>query len=141
MKKGIIFIIFASILFSVGYLIGSKTTETVTKEVKIGIQNNKEHVEYNKIFTDAQNLTVIDNILMIYLTSSPTENIEVNKNSPDLFIEINSPKQSTGLINSKMWFTNDGGAIIGLRSGESWKKVDYKRINQNEADYIKGLLK
>ncbi|MGM9988001.1 MAG: hypothetical protein ACI35O_12340, partial [Bacillaceae bacterium] len=54
--------------------------------------------------------------------------ISIDKENPDLFIEINSPKQHTGLIDSRLWYTNDG-AIIGIRNGESWDQIKYTRIN------------
>ncbi|MEO4054779.1 hypothetical protein [Solibacillus sp. CAU 1738] len=142
MKKNILYIIITALLFfSGGFLIGKMTSETITREIKIGVENgeNSGQVDYKKIITDAQNQVIIDNIMMIYLQSIPTENTEINMNRPDLFIEMSSPKQSTGLIDSKVWFT-DEGAIIGNRASESWENVEYRSINQAAADYIKNLI-
>ncbi|MGE7934917.1 hypothetical protein [Viridibacillus arvi] len=141
-KKRILFLsIFALLLFSAGYLTSKLTTETVTREVKIGVENNKNGGQINnkKMITDAQNQGVIDNFMMIYLQSKPVEHVEINKEHPDLFIEMNSPKQSTGLIDSKVWFTYNG-AIIGIRSGESWEDIEYKSISQADADFIKEQM-
>ncbi|MBK3496394.1 hypothetical protein JFL43_16315 [Viridibacillus sp. YIM B01967] len=138
-KKNIIFtIVFALILFSAGYFTSKMTSETITREVKIGVESSKNdgQIDYKQIITDAQNQGVIDNFMMIYLNSKPIDHVDINKNHPDLFIEMNSPKQSTGLIDSKVWFTNNG-AIIGKRSGESWEDIEYKSINQADADFIR----
>ena len=58
---------------------------------------------------------------------------------PDVHISVISPKQSTGLIDSRLWFTNEG-AVIGIRSGESWDQVEYFEININDANYIKEQI-
>ncbi|UTW69522.1 hypothetical protein KHA80_22670 [Anaerobacillus sp. HL2] len=50
-----------------------------------------------------------------------------------------SPKQSVGLIDSRVWFTNEG-AIIGQRNGESWDQVEYYKIDKSDANYIKGII-
>ncbi|MGE7837325.1 hypothetical protein [Viridibacillus arvi] len=140
-KRILILSIFALLLFSAGYLTSKLTIETVTREVKIGVENNKNNGQINnkKVITDAQNQGIIDNFMMIYLQSKPVEHVEINKDHPDLFIEMNSPKQSTGLIDSKVWFTNNG-AIIGIRSGESWEDIEYKSISQADADFIKEQM-
>lgn len=138
-KKSILLIIvIALIFFSAGYVTSKNTSETITREVKIGVgkSGNDGQIDYIKTITDAQNQVVIDNFMMIYMNSKPVNTSEINKEQPDLFIEVNSPKQSTGLIDSKVWFT-DNGAIIGIRSGENWADVEYKSINQDDADFIR----
>ncbi|MGE7623448.1 hypothetical protein ACQKMD_10410 [Viridibacillus sp. NPDC096237] len=138
-KKSILLIIvLALIFFSAGYVTSKTTSETITREVKIGIEKSRNdgQIDYIKTITDAQNQVVIDNFMMIYMNSKPVNTIDINKDRPDLFIEVNSPKQSTGLIDSKVWFT-DNGAIIGIRSGENWADVEYKSINQDDADFIR----
>lgn len=138
-KKSILLIIvIALIFFSAGYVTSKNTSETITREVKIGVEKSGDdgQIDYIKTITDAQNQVVIDNFMMIYMNSKPVNTIDINKDPPDLFIEVNSPKQSTGLIDSKVWFT-DNGAIIGIRSGENWADVEYKSINQGDADFIR----
>ena len=134
-KAGAI-IALALILFSGGYLAGAKTS--VTKEIRIGYANSEqpERIDYPTIITDARDQGTIDNFLMVYLNSKQTEDVTVDNDHPDLYILLLSPKQSTGLIDSKVWFTAEG-AIIGRRAGENWEQIDYRVINQDHADFIK----
>jgi len=59
--------------------------------------------------------------------------------NPDIFILVLNPKLSVGLIDSKVWFTNEG-AIIAERSGESWDQVEYFKIDESDTNYIKGII-
>lgn len=52
---------------------------------------------------------------------------------------MSSPKQSTELIDSKVWITNEG-AIIGFLFGESREVTEFKRVNQADADYIREQI-
>lgn len=76
---------------------------------------------------------------MIYLHKDQISNVNVNLDKPDVHISVINPKESAGLISSRLWFTNEG-AIIGVRSGESWNQVKYFEINIDKANYIKEQI-
>ncbi|MGG3800617.1 hypothetical protein [Metabacillus fastidiosus] len=63
-------------------------------------------------------------------------NANPDTENPNIYIEVISPKRSVGLIDSKVWFTNEG-AIISKRSGKSWDEVEYYKLDKEDADYIK----
>ncbi|QDP39619.1 hypothetical protein FN924_05160 [Radiobacillus deserti] len=54
---------------------------------------------------------------------------------PDLHLSIISPKRSTSLVDSEVWF-NESGATIGLRSGKAGNQVDYFNISKEDADFL-----
>lgn len=139
--KVISIVVAAIILFIAGYFTGSISTNDVTKEIRIGYQNsdNPNRVDYQSVFTNKENPSVIDNFLMIYINKEKIENVNVDVENPDIYIEINNPKESIGLIYSRLWFTNES-AIIGMRNGEGWDKVEFYKIGKDDVNYIKEIL-
>jgi ABC-type oligopeptide transport system substrate-binding subunit len=136
--KVISVIAFVIIIFLVGYVAGSINHNEASREIKIGYNNsdNPNRVDYNHIFTDTENQTIIDNFMMIYLHKEKITNVNLDVENPDIYISLMSPRQSVGLIDSRVWFT-DEGAIIGERRGESWDRVEYYQIDESDANYIK----
>ncbi|WP_422124398.1 hypothetical protein DHX103_06140 [Planococcus sp. X10-3] len=134
-------VIIAGLIFLGGVFAGTVSNAEVTKEIKIGYQNdgNPDRVDYHKVYTDSENPLIMDNFLMIYLNWEKVDNVNVDLESPDLYIELNNPKDSVGLIDSKLWFDNDV-AIIGRRVGESWDQVIFYEIDESDAEYIKKTI-
>ena len=134
-------VLVAIMIFIVGYLTGSINTNEVTKEIRIGYQNSNHlnRVDYYNIFTDVENPSIIERFLMIYINKEKTENVNVDEDNPDIYIEVNNPKASVGLIDSKLWFT-DEGAIIGRRIGPDWGSMNFYNIDKGDAAYIKETI-
>jgi hypothetical protein len=124
-----------------GYMIGKVKFNEASREIRIGYDNieNVGQVDIEKVITDTENQGIVDNFLMIYLNNEQISNKNANLDKPDVHISVISPKQATGLIDSRLWFTNEG-AVIGIRSGESWDQVEYFEININDANYIKEQI-
>ncbi|WP_332647049.1 hypothetical protein [Lysinibacillus sp. 54212] len=118
---------------------GNVNSTEASREIRIGYDNleNVGQIDIKKIITDTEDQDIVDNIMMIYLNKEKISNPNVEY--PDVHISVLSPRMSSGLIDSRLWFT-DEGAIIGMRSGESWDRVDYFKINKNDADYIKKQI-
>jgi hypothetical protein len=76
---------------------------------------------------------------MIFLHKKKIDHVEIDEENPDIYIMVRSPKQSTSLIDSKLWFTKNC-AIIGERSGERWNEVEYFKIDEMDANYIKDAI-
>ncbi|WP_243291794.1 hypothetical protein [Bacillus sp. FJAT-47783] len=112
-----------------------------SREIWIGYDDNENvgQIDIKKVITDTESQGIVDNFMMIYLNKEKIFDANKELGKPDVHISINSPKQSTGLIDSRLWF-EDEGAIIGIRSGESWNQVDYFKINKDDADYIKEQI-
>lgn len=79
-----------------------------------------------KIINDSKDQAAIDNFTMIY---SNKKNILIHEElgKPDVYLSIRSPKQTTSLIDSKLWFAKTG-AIIAICYGETRKEIDYFSI-------------
>lgn len=118
---------------------GKVNSNEASREIRIGYDNNENvgQIDIKKVITDTENQEIVDNLFMIYLNKESTSNQNLEK--PDVYISVISPKQFTSLIDSRLWFTNEG-AIIGIRSGESWEQIDYFEINKNDANYIKEQI-
>ena len=127
--------------FFSGYLTGKVKFNEASREIRIGYDNleNIGQIDIKKVITDTENQRIVDNFLMIYLHKEQISNINVNLDKPNVHISVINPKESTGLISSRLWFTNEG-AIIGVRSGESWDQVKYFEINIDKANYIKEQI-
>ena len=112
-----------------------------SREIRVGYQNsaNPNGIDYPTIFTDTKNQTIIDNLQMIYLHKEKIENVDIDIENPDIFIMMLNPKRSVGLIDSNVWFTNEG-AMIAERIGESWEQVEYFIIDKSDANYIKEII-
>lgn len=134
-------IVVAIIRFIGGYFTGSMNNNEASREIRIGYKNieNPTQVDYHHVFKDNEEQSIVDNFLMIYLHKEKIENVNLDAETPDIYIKVTSPKRSVGLIDSRLWFTNEG-AIIGQRSGESWEEVEYYRINIGDANYIKDNI-
>ena len=122
-------------------MIGKANSNEASREIRIGYDNieNVGQVDIEKVITDTENQGVVDNFLMIYFNKEKILDTNQDLDKPDVHISVMSPKQSTGLIDSRLWFTNEG-AVIGIRSGESWDQVDYFEINKSDANYIKEQI-
>jgi hypothetical protein len=133
-------ILFAILIFLSGYFTGINNREA-SMEIRIGHQNsvNPNGIDYPTIFTDAKNPSIVNNFLMVYLQKEKIENVDIDMENPDIFILVLNLKLSVGLIDSKVWFTNEG-AIIAERSGESWDQVEYFKIDESDTNYIKGII-
>ena len=122
-------------------MIGKVTSKEASREIIIGYDNteNVEQIDIEKIITDIESQAVVDSFLMIYFNKEKILDTNQDLGKPDVHISVMSPKQSSWLIDSRLWFTNEG-AVIGIRSGESWDQVDYFEINKNDANYIKDQI-
>lgn len=131
----------ALILLLGGYFAGSINNNEVSREIKIGYKNNENpnRIDFPKSFTDVENQPIIDNMLMIYLNKKKIANVNIDVENPDIYIKVISPREFVGLIDSKVWFT-DEGAIIGEHHGEDWDKVKYFKVDESEANYIKEII-
>ncbi|WP_338472892.1 hypothetical protein R4Z10_09290 [Niallia sp. XMNu-256] len=141
--KIIIVILIAILIFLGGYFTGINNREALG-EIRIGYQNsvNPNEIDYPTIFTDTKNPTIVHNFIMIYLQKEKIEkmeNVVIDVENPDIFILVLNPKLSVGLIDSRVWFTNEG-AIIAERSGESWDQVEYFKIDEMDTNYIKEMI-
>lgn len=136
----IIFALLAICIGGGGFLLGKTLYQKPNLEVRIGHPdtNYGNVLLTDKVFTDIGHSNITNNILMIFLYRTPIENSNVDVNKPDKSITINSLKENTGLIEAKIWFLSDK-AIIGMRVGESWDKIEFSEIDQNSAQYIKSL--
>jgi len=122
-------------------MIGKVKFNVASREIRIGYEDieNVGQMNIEKVFTDIENQGKVDNFMMIYLKMKQISTLNPNPENPDVHISVLSPKQSTGLIDSRLWFTKDG-AVIGIRSGVSWDQVDYFEINKDDAQYIKEQI-
>ncbi|UFU00386.1 hypothetical protein KO561_05415 [Radiobacillus kanasensis] len=129
------------VLFLAGYWTGHLHNKEAFREIRIGYQNadNPNRIDYKMVFTDTENQSIVDNFLMIYIHKEKVGNVNIDVDNPDIYFEMGSPKQSVRLINSRMWFTEDG-AVIGERKGENWDQVEYFRIDKSDADYMKEKI-
>jgi hypothetical protein len=142
-------VILMLVLFTAGFAAGVFfSKEPVSREIQVSYQNPERPGEYviEKVIKNTEDQSAVDNILMIYLNrnrmlmnengiSDPAFDFE----NPDVFIRINSPKQYTGLVDSRMWFI-EGAAIIADRGGENWNKVDFYSISPEDAAYLKDII-
>lgn len=134
-------IIIVLIIFIGGYLTGKLTTHETTREIAFGFasKENTEQINYSKVITDAKHQDIIDNVMMIFMHRKPLQSQKADLGHPDTYLQMKSPKQSTSLINSKLWFT-DEGAVIGLLNGGGSEQTEYFSINQEDADYLKEQI-
>lgn len=114
------------IIFIGGYLIGKLTTHETTREIAFGFASKENTEQINnsndsKVITDAKHQDIIDNVMMIFMHRKPLQSPNADLGHPDTYLQMKSPKQSTSLINSKLWFT-DEGAVIGLLNGGARSK-------------------
>ncbi len=135
--KLIISLVIVGLIFLGGFFVGNISKAEIMKEIKIGYEDveNSSKVIYEKVFTDVENSTTIDNFIMIYLNAKEIENPNIDLENPDMYIELNNPNASVGLIHSKLWFVDDG-AIIGKRAGESWDQIDFYKTDESDVEYI-----
>ncbi|WP_113929117.1 hypothetical protein [Bacillus sp. P14.5] len=134
--------LFMLIVFAAGYLAGIFfSEEEVSREIRVGYQDSKREdvIHFNKIIKNTENQNAVDNIMMIFMAKDRIEEPGVNLDKPDFFIKVLSPKQYTSLIDSRIWFADDG-AVIADRSGESWENVKYYSIPKPAADYLKETI-
>jgi len=139
--KLIISLVIVGLIFLGGFFVGNISKAEIMKEIKIGYEDveNSSKVIYEKVFTDVENSTTIDNFIMIYLNAKEIENPNIDLENPDMYIELNNPNASVGLIHSKVWFVDDG-AIIGKRAGESWDQIDFYKTDESDVEYIKETV-
>ena len=139
--KLIISLVIVGLIFLGGFFVGNISKAEIMKEIKIGYEDveNSSKVIYEKVFTDVENSTTIDNFIMIYLNAKEIENPNIDLENPDMYIELNNPNASVGLIDSKVWFVDDG-AIIGKRAGESWNQIDFYKTDESDVEYIKETV-
>ncbi|MGD6802778.1 hypothetical protein [Rossellomorea aquimaris] len=130
------------IIFIGGYLAGIYfSKEEVSREIRVGYQDRDRDdvIHFEKIIKNTENQGAVDNIMMIFMKREKIAAPDVNLEKPDIYLELLSPKQFTGLIDSRIWFRGDG-AVIAERSGESWKDVIYYAIPKQGADYLKQIV-
>ena len=131
--------VIVGLVFVSGFFVGNLSNAEVKQEIRIGYQNpeNADRVDYQKSFTDSENPLIIERFLMIYINKEKIENMELG--NPDVFIELNNPKDSVRLIDSKLWFTDDKG-IIGIGTGENQEQMTFYEIDQEDAAFIKKVI-
>lgn len=129
------------LVFLSGYFIGNVSKAEVMKEIKVGYEGmeNSNRVIYEKVFTDTENPTIIDNFIMIYLNAKESEDPNIDLENPDMYMELNNPNAAIGLIDSKLWFVDDY-AIVGIRVGETWDQVDFYELSDTDTKYIKEMV-
>jgi hypothetical protein len=130
------------IIFFGGVLTGKYVfQEEVSREIRVGYQDNERSdvINFEKIIKNTEDQAVIDNFMMIFMNKKEAAAPGVDLEQPDVYISVTSPKQFTGLIDSRIWFREDG-AIIARRSGKSWDEVDYFSLSVQDADYIKETI-
>lgn len=141
--KMLISFVAVGLIFAGGYFVGKVTNQEVLKEVVVryeGTDENSRRIIYEQTYTDLENPSVIDNIIMIHLTSEEIEDPTVDMENPDMFLKVNSPNASASLLDSRIWFV-DNYAILGDRVGESWDKVKFQRIEGYDVEYLKEITK
>ncbi|AJD89764.1 hypothetical protein JMA_04470 [Jeotgalibacillus malaysiensis] len=127
-------------LFLSGYFTHKLTNENVqevSREVQFSYRSNEQPNQINleKSYTDLEDQNIVDNTMMIMMHKKPSSEV-MDIDHPDMYINVLSPKQHTGLVDSRVWFT-ESGAVIGDRVGESWDQVEYFEVNEQDADYLK----
>ncbi|MEK6190213.1 MAG: hypothetical protein N2A99_04390 [Carnobacterium alterfunditum] len=139
--KLIISLALVGLIFFVGFFVGNQSKAEIMKEIKIGYEDieDSSNVIHEKVFTDSENPTVIDNFIMIYLNAKEIDDPNIDLEKPDMYIRLNNPNASVGLIDSKLWFVG-GDAIIGRRAGESWDQIDFYKIVASDSEYIKEIV-
>ncbi|WP_226579671.1 hypothetical protein [Halobacillus litoralis] len=101
------------------------------------IQGN---VSEGVVFTDENDQEKVDTFLDLYLHKDPIEGAaSVDVGNPDLSILFTSPGRSIDLIESRVWFT-DQGAVLGERIGETWRHVQFFSITNSSEDYLRSLI-
>ncbi|WP_214891371.1 hypothetical protein [Exiguobacterium sp. s142] len=139
--KLIISLVIVGLVFLGGFFVGNMSKTEIMKEINIsyeGIENSSK-VIHKKKFADSENPTIIDNFIMIYLNAKEIDDPNIDIENPDMYIELNNPYASVGLIDSKLWFVDDD-AIIGDRAGENWDQIDFYKIDESDAEYIKEIV-
>lgn len=141
MQKILVIIASILVIFLGGYTFAKFNADGVSREIIIGTENHEteQGMDIKKTINNAEDQNAVDNIMMIYLNGEQIEDVNIDMDNPDLIIQVNSPKQSTVLIDSKIWFTTEG-AIIGYRAGESWDEIDFLQVNKEYAEYIQELI-
>ncbi|TFE02311.1 hypothetical protein [Jeotgalibacillus salarius] len=132
------FIAIAVLVFFAVYITNQQINpQEVSREVQFGYQDGDqpERINFEKVYSDIEDQSVIDNTMMIFMHKE-TSDEEMSDVEPDMHIWVSSPTQSAVLIESRIWFTEQG-AIIGERAGESWDQVEYFEINEQDAAYLK----
>ncbi|MCH4826929.1 hypothetical protein [Planococcus halocryophilus] len=129
------------LIFLSGFFVGNIGEAKVMKEIKIGYEDieNSSKIIHESVFTDSENPTIIDNFIMIYLNAKEIDDPNIDLEKPDMYIELNNPNASVGLIDSKLWFVEDT-AIIGRRTSESWDQIDFYKIDESDSEYIKEIV-
>ncbi|ANU17149.1 hypothetical protein BBI11_09025 [Planococcus maritimus] len=129
------------LIFFGGFIVGNMSKAEIMKEIKIGYQDieKSSNVIYEKVFTDIENPTIIDNFIMIYLNAKAIDDPNIDLEKPDMDIELTNPSASVSLIDSKVWFVGDD-ALIGRRAGESWDQIAFYKTDESDAKYIKEIV-
>ncbi|WP_143525678.1 hypothetical protein [Salimicrobium flavidum] len=130
------------IIFGGGYYAGSIGKEEVSIEVIFGYPSseNPDQVDYSHTFKNTEHQAIVDNLLMIYLNKEKVTSVDVDVNHPDIYMQVISPKRSTSLVDSRIWFT-EAGPIIGQRDGGNWdNNIEYYRIDENDGRYIQEII-
>jgi hypothetical protein len=138
------------VLFSAGFTGGIffSEEEPVSREIQVSYQNPERPGEFiiDKVINNTEDQSAVDNILMVYIYK---EKMMMNEkrisdpvfdfDNPDVFIRINSPKQYSSLIDSRVWFL-EGAAIIADGAGENWEEVDFYSVGPEDAEYLKDII-
>ncbi|WP_404407089.1 hypothetical protein [Jeotgalibacillus malaysiensis] len=133
-------LVIAIAIFLAGYFTHKLTNETVqevSSEVQFSYQSPEqpEQIQVKQSYTNVEDQNVVDNIMMILMHKKPSSEV-MDVDQPDMYINVLSPKQHTGLVDARVWFT-ESGAVIGDRVGESWDQVEFFEVNEQDADYLK----
>ncbi|QFT87665.1 hypothetical protein FIU87_03285 [Bacillus sp. THAF10] len=138
--KAISIIFIAILIFIVGYATGRLMQHDVSMEFRIGYPHSEfpNRVDYPHTFKNTDNQHIINNLLMIHMQKERIDDMDLEIDSPDIYMNLLSPTESVGLLESRLWFKEDG-AIIAERNGISWDEVEFYKIPESDASYIKGL--
>lgn len=134
-------VIIAGLVFGGGYLVGAQYSAEVMKEVRIGYQNEGDpnRVDYHRVYTNLEDPLIIDSFFMIYINREKVADVDLDLQHPDLYLELNNPKDWVRLKGSEIWFQEDG-AIMGESVGESGDQMIFYRIDEGDANFIKETI-
>lgn len=138
MWRILLWIALAGAVFAGGFVAGTITSDDASYSVSIQ-EVSEEQPPDGVNFNDVDDPAKMDSFLGLYLGKQSTDKVEVDLENPDYMIKLHSPKRSIGLLDARLWFT-DEGAVIGERRGETWNQTTFYTITESDASYIQSII-